>query len=159
MNAGGFQFRLDVVERLRRQELQREQRAMAASVRSLLEARRLEEVIDGRLAENQQRYRAMQTDAKLNVAEIRTEQVHLFWLRRVREQTRDEAARRVEHVDTQREKLVRASRRVKVLEKLRERQWHRYLEAQRRLERKQEDEFAALTSLMPAGLVAQDRCP
>lgn len=142
--AGPFQFRLEVVQRLRRLELEREQRVMAGCVQAVLEARQLADLVAGRMDENAQQRRNMQQDSRPDVAGLRTEQLHLLWLRRMQDQTRQELARRQEIMEAQRQKLVAASRKVKVIEKLRDRQWKRYQDEERRAERKEHDELAML---------------
>lgn len=141
---GPFKFRLGVVQRLRKLELEREQRAMAGCVNAVLEARRLADLVAERLEENQRQKREIQRGAHPDVAALRAEQWHWLWLRRTQEQTQQELTKRQEIMDAQRQKLVAASRRVKVIEKLRDRQWKRHLDDQRRAERKEQDEFTLL---------------
>lgn len=140
--AGPFKFRLEVVERLRRLDMQREQRVMAGCVQAVLEARQLAELVAGRMEENARERRGIQQGSRLDVAGLRAEQRHMLWLQRMRDQTAQELSRRQELMEGQRQKLVAASRRVKVIEKLRERQWKRFQDGQRREERKVNDEWA-----------------
>lgn len=137
-----FRFRLEVVRRLRRRELEHAQRTMAGCVRAVLEARQLGELLDRRIDENTADQREMRDAKCLDLVALRTGQVHVLWLRRMREQTEAEAVRRREIMEVQRQKLVAASRQVKVLDKLRERQVRRHLESRRRLEQRELDEVA-----------------
>ena len=146
---GPFHFRLDVVQRLRKLELEREQRAMAVCVNAVLEARQLAELVTERMEENQRDKRAAQRHHRPDVAALRAEQWHLLWLQRKQEETKQELARRQDLLDAQRQKLIAASRRVKVIEKLRDRQWKRYQDEQRRAERKEQDEFTLLRGSVP----------
>lgn len=137
-----FQFRLNVVLRLRKAEMEREQRAMAGCVNAVLEAQKLVELVAQRINENADLRRDMQIAEHPDVAGLRSEQVQLIWLRRMQEQSALELAKRHDGMEAQRMKLVAASRRVKVIEKLRDRQWKRYQEELRRHDRKAQDEFA-----------------
>lgn len=147
--SGPFQFRLDVVLRLRKVEMEREQRAMAGCVNTVIEAQKLVELVAQRIDENAELRRDLQRGEHPDVAGLRAEQVQLLWLRRMQEQVALELAKRHDSMEAQRMKLVAASRRVKVIEKLRDRQWKRYQEEQRRLDRKAQDEFAMF---LPASL-------
>lgn len=148
---GPFHFRLEVVQRLRKADLEREQRAMAASVNAVLEAQKLADMVAQRIEENAADRRELLAGEFLNMTGLRAEQLQRQWLRRMQEQTAQELAKRHDSVEAQRQKLVAATRRVKVIEKLRDRQWKRHQDEQRRIDRRQEDEFAMILPGLAAG--------
>jgi len=98
--------------------------------------------------------RDMQSAEHPDVAGLRSEQVQLLWLRRMQEQSALELAKRHEGMEAQRMKLVAASRRVKAIEKLHDRQWKRYQEELRRHDGKAQDEFAMF---FPAAIAESKR--
>lgn len=148
---GPFHFRLEVVQRLRKADLEREQRAMAACVNAVLEAQKLADMVAQRIEENAADRRGLLAGEFLNVSGLRAEQLQKQWLRRMQELTAQELAKRHDSMEAQRQKLVAASRRVKVIEKLRDRQWKRYQDEQRRIDRRQQDELAMILPGLAAG--------
>lgn len=140
--AGRFRFRLDVVERLRRQARDAQRRVVADAVRGV---RRVEQRIAGltrQLAETVDRTRGVQEAERLDVVSLRGHQIYRGCLHRWILESDAKLGERRGELDTERNRLVEASKRLKVIEKLRERHWRRYLTQLRREEQAITDETA-----------------
>ena len=140
--AGRFRFRLGVVERLRRQARDSQRRVVADAVRGV---RHVEQRIAGltrQLAETVDGTRAAQEAERLDVVSLRGHQIYRGGLHRWILESDAELGERQRELDTERNRLVEASKRLKVIEKLRERHWGRYLTQLRREEQAITDETA-----------------
>lgn len=153
--AGGFHFRLEVVRGLRKQERDAQRRALAEAVQALRGAEERQGQLQTALIDTLQRTRGAQAAARLDVARVRVEQFYRSRLHRRLGQAEDETKRCRAGVDVQREKLAEATRRLKGIEKLRERRWMRYQLGQRKKEQALLDE-AALALYARSGANIED---
>lgn len=137
-----FQFRLETVRRLRRQARDVQRRVVADAVRAATTVelriagflRRLQGTLD-RSGETMQ-------PGRLDVASIRRHQIQRSWLHRKIDESNVELGQRRQELDAQRDKLVEVSRRLEVIELLREKRWRRYLADTARREQTVGDEAA-----------------
>ena len=140
--AGRFRFRLDVVERLRRQARDGQRRVVAEAIRSV---RRVEYRIGrltGELTDTVGGLRDDRTEGRIDVVSLRRDQLYQGHLHRVIRGSQVELDERREELEVERQKLAEASKRLKVIEKLRERHWNRYVDRIRREEQAATDEVA-----------------
>ena len=137
-----FRFRLEVVERVRAQSVDKQRRVVADAVRALTTAeQRVANVTD------ELRDLALQTrDAKqavvLDVGSLRGQQFYRGWLADQAIKAEAEAGERRQGLALERNRLAEASKRLKVIERLRERQWERFRVEQNRREQVDLDEVA-----------------
>lgn len=140
--ARAFRFRLDVVQRLRKQTVDEHRRALAAILRRLRATEAAIRDIEGLLDECSRATREDQAAGMLNLGTVTAWQMYRVLLhdRLVRELAN--AARIAHEAAAQRERLADAHKQLKAVEKLRERQWERYLVDLRRAEQRETDEQA-----------------
>lgn len=140
--ARAFRFRLDVVQRLRKQAVDEHRRALAAILRRLRATEAAIREIEALLDECSRGCREGQGAGILNLNNIAVWQMYRAQLhdRLAREQ--DSAARITQEAAAQRDRLAGAHKQLKAVEKLRERQWERYLVELRRAEQRETDEQA-----------------
>jgi len=150
-----FRFRLDAVRKLRQMEQDVRRRAVAEAVQALarVEARiaRLSQELKQTLAQR----RDAQQAPRLDLTCLRGHQFYQGWLQRRILESDVEMGERRKSLQEERARLADASKRLKVIEKLRERQWNRHQEELRREDQAEQDEVAAQTSLRrpPDGLI------
>lgn len=135
-----FRFRLETVRKLRSQARDRQRRIVAEAVQQVV---RNEEHI----AQVNRELRSSLDDAlsdrsamKMDVAALRENQLYRGWLHRKILDADIELTKSNSVVNQERSKLVEATKRLKVLEKLRERQWDRYQTKLKRAEQMMYDE-------------------
>lgn len=122
-----FVFRLEVVERLRKQARDEQRRAVAEAVRALASAENRAASLNEQLKDMVELTRGERQTESLDITALRGNQMHRNWLyRRIMESTEEIAAGQA-RLDAERIKLGEATARLKVLEKLRERRWSRHL--------------------------------
>ena len=122
-----FVFRLETVERLRKQARDEQRRVVADAVRALASAESRAASLNEQLRAMVDRARGERQTDHLDIAALRGNQMHRNWLhRRIMEST-EEIAKAQVRLDAERAKLGEATARLKVLEKLRERRWSRHL--------------------------------
>lgn len=150
-----FRFRLDVVERLRRSARDAQQRVVADAALSVSLARGWESSRISDLHCSFEEARAVQAGARVDVAHLRASELYRGWLRRSIESASAQVLERASVLEQERAKLADASKRVKVIEKLRERQWRRYVQELKREEQATNDEAAAqsyMRSVRPSAI-------
>ena len=140
--ARGFTFRLEVVRRIR-QRLQDEQRRVVAEAARRVRAveERIERAGEA-LRHEVEALRGAQVAKRLDMASLRG---HRFYMSRLHREIREAEillAAKQEKLAGERAELAEVSKRLKVIEKLKERQWQRYLQRINRAERAMEDETA-----------------
>lgn len=140
--AGKFRFRLETVERIRRRELDERRRDVAAAVRDAQRVKDRIEMLTQQLATTIEIKRGLQRGDRLDMRSLRNHQFHQGDLHRRLLQSGEELRRCEQTVRQEREKLAEASKRLKVIEKLREKQWHRHVTALRKAEQAAMDEAA-----------------
>ena len=137
-----FRFRLETVERIRRRELDARRRAVGDAVR---EAQAVQVGLDRsahELNDTVEDCRALQADGVLDVTAIRR---HVFFrgqVHRFIEAGSIKLARAQANCEEHRDKLAVASKRLKVIEKLRVRHWTRHMRGLQRMESMATDESA-----------------
>ena len=143
--ARGFRFRLEVVRRLRKQAQDAQRRVVAGAVRSVAEAQNRLTELAGELRSTVGRTRETQRARRIDVVSLQRHQLYRGWLYRRRMEAREELGRRHVELDRQRENLAEATKQLKVIEKLREKQKMRYDLRVERQERAAYDEAALQT--------------
>ncbi|UCE60336.1 MAG: flagellar export protein FliJ [Phycisphaerales bacterium] len=147
----GFRFKLEVVRRLRKQAQDTQRRAVAGAIRSVVRVedriarlgREVQSTLDGR--------REAQGVAHVDMACLRGHELYRGWLSYKTREARAELARCQASVNEERDKLATATKELKVIEKLRERQKARYDTWIRRQEQSASDEAALQTYLRDRG--------
>jgi len=144
-----YTFRLQTVLRLRKMAEDECRRRVADRLREIGRAesdvRRLEEQYDWEIG----RSRDDQQSPSMNVMTVRLRRSYMGHLQRSEREC--EAHIRVlrEKLEEEQRALAHASKEVKALEKLRDRQWERHREQQRRAERAEEDEIGQQMFIRP----------
>ena len=137
-----FVFRLETVERLRRQARDEQRRAVSDAVRAVAGTQVRIDTLTEQLRQTVELTRGERQVEQLDVAALRGNQFYRNWLhRRILESNRDLAVRESQ-LDAERAKLGAASAKLKVLEKLHERRWQRYRQDVAREEQAFSDEIA-----------------
>lgn len=140
--AGGFTFRLEVLLRVRKQERDAQRRVVAEVLRRISAIEwRVEEATEA-LRTERDRAREARGAMQLEVAALRGHQSYTARLHRRIHEGQSELAEQRGLLEQERRKLAETSKRLKAIEKLREKHWQRYLLEQRRTERAAEDEVA-----------------
>lgn len=137
-----FEFRLETVERLRRAAKEQQQRAVAAAAR---EVRRVEERIQrtsDELRAQVHETRSAGRARRIDVGVIRSHEFYNARLQRTILYAQADLAARQRELAAERNKLAEAMKRLKVIEKLRERQWQRFRQEQERQDQAETDEMA-----------------
>lgn len=137
-----FRFRLETVQRLRQRARDVQRRVVAARRRDVSGVQEQIAGLEQRAQGTVVGARAAQQAASFDVAAVRTQNLHRGWLRH----KISEAGRDLVHVrkdlEIEQGKLVDAAAKLKVIEKLRERQWERHRLEVAREERSLADEVA-----------------
>ena len=150
-----FRFRLDVVERVRRQERDQHRRIVAEAVRAV---RQLEDHLASIGHQMRRRVDEMilaQSHASLDVALVRTQEYHRNWLHRQVVNARVELERRQDDLTSKRGELAEATMQLRVIEKLRERQWQRHVMEVKREEQSISDEIAVTRFVRASSALTQ----
>ena len=147
----GFRFKLEVVRKLRKQAQDAQRRVVADAVRSVVGVedriahlgREVQATIDER--------REAQGAAHIDMTRLRGHELYRGWLYHKTGEAGTELARCQVSLNEERDKLATASKELKVIEKLRERQKARYDLLIRRQEQATSDEAALQTYLRSRG--------
>ncbi|MEK6675108.1 MAG: flagellar FliJ family protein [Planctomycetota bacterium] len=138
-----FVFSLEIVRKLRDQSRRVQQRTLAEAQRDVND-------VQARLADNERQVsvsmeeeRTASSQPGLDVSAVRRQLLHRGWLKRKETELMKEWNDRRLIVIREREKLAEAIKRLKVIEKLRERRWAQHVEQEHRVERKAADETAS----------------
>jgi len=138
--ARGFAFRLEVVRKVReqKQNVQRRVVAQAARAVSAVEDRiaRTDEALRGEVGA----LRREQSEARLDMGSLCGHRYYMSRLHREMQESLTVLAQKQEALRSERDKLAEASKRLKVIEKLKEKQWKRYMDRINRAERFIQDE-------------------
>jgi len=140
--AQAFEFRLETVRRLRKQDVDRQRRSLAEAIARMdVATRRLTELTDewDTFVDHSRVQRSRPT---LDAASLRNDQMYLGQLKSRIAAARAEADRQTVLLTQERERLGECSKRLKVIEKLRERQWQRFRREAARRERVEADEMS-----------------
>ena len=140
--AGRFRFRLETVERVRGQEVERQRRAVAVATRAVKAAEARLADVTNRLRDLALSTRSAKQGGRLDVGLLRSQEFHGGWLA-------DQAIKAQGGLSVKKAELLRErsllgdlSKRLKVIEKLRERQWRRFRVEQAKREQVELDEVA-----------------
>jgi len=152
-----FRFRLEVVERVRRQARDERRRIVAEAVRAVRRMEEHTEAVVMQLRRSVEETAATQRADTIDVALVRTQEYHRNWLHRQLAGARAELAQRQKALASKRRDLAEATKQLRVIEKLRERQWQRHLTEVKREEQTISDEIAITRYLRVSSAVAQGR--
>ena len=140
--AGKFRFRLETVEGLRRRARDTSRRLLAGAISKVQQVSDRIASLKGQLCDTVDRTRGARGRGRLDVAVLREQQLYRGELHRRISELTQELARAEADLEHKRHDLVEASKRLKVIEKLRERHWTRYVEERGREEQRAMDETA-----------------
>lgn len=140
--ARGFRFRLEVVRRIRERERDAQRRALAHALRAVGQVEERIDRLTGQLAESFNQTRGVHASRHVDVTLLRGHQLHRGWLHRRILESNAELAVRNAGLEQDRSQLAEASKRLKVIESLRERQWARHRRQVAREEQIDTDEVA-----------------
>jgi len=152
-----FRFRLDVVERVRRQKRDQHRRTVAEAVRAVRHMEDYTASLSDQLRRCVEEMVLAQSHVSLDVALVRTQEYHRNWLHRQMVNARFELDRRQNDLIAKRGELAEATKQLRVIEKLRERQWQRHVLEARREEQTISDEMAVTQYLRASAAAAQGR--
>jgi flagellar FliJ protein len=142
-----FTFRLEAVLRLRRMAEDDCRRQVASKLREIArvtsDMRRLDEQHRWEIS----RTRENQQLTSMDVLAVRRCRSYMGYLHRRQRECEGQVRGLRRELEEDQRALAHASKEVKVLEQLRDRQWARHRDAERRAERNQEDEVAQLAFL------------
>ena len=138
--AGGFRFRLDAVERLRRQDRDGQRRKVAEAARDVQHVENRIALLTQQLADTVDGTRRQRQAQLLDVVSLKRQQFYRGELNRRIEESNKGLLERLAVLEAERRTLTESSRRLKVIEKLRERFRARHEEKMRRMERRAMDE-------------------
>lgn len=137
-----FEFRLEVVRKLREQARDVQRRVVADAVRVVGGVEEQLDQLTHQLRDTVEITREEQRTQELDVAALRGHQFYRNWLhRRIMESSQELGDRRAT-LDAERAKLGEASARLKAIEKLRDKRFTRHLVQARREEQTTMDEAA-----------------
>lgn len=159
--AAMFRFRLETVLKVRKQEQETHRRAVAEAVRAVGQAEERISRLSQELRSTFEQRREAQQAACIDVSSLRGHQIYQGWLQRRILESGVELGERERLLAEQRARLADASKRLKVIEKLRERQWTKHQVKLRREEQAGQDETAAqihMRALRNAGRRVEDAC-
>ena len=137
-----FRFRLATLERVRRKERDEQRRKVAEVSEQVEMVRRRLDSLTATIGESLEGGRSVQQVGVVNVETLMQYQSMRAAIHRQIEESEAELIKHKEALASQRELLVEASRRLKVIEKLREKKYKEFLQEQSRLERIESDEIA-----------------
>lgn len=138
-----FRFRLETLRRIRQQERDRQQRTLANAVRNVESAGRRLATIAQQVEDAAVLTRFDRQRERLDLASIRATHLYRGFLEQQLAQERIALGRTTADLDAHRAKLGEATKNLKVLENLRDRQWRRHRVEVARQEQAEYDEIGA----------------
>ena len=135
-----FRFRLETVRKIRQQARDVQRRVVAEKARAAGEVRQRIARLEGDLERTVDRSREAHRTGRLNMSSVRVHEIHRGWLHRSLGEVRAVLVQRQAELSSEQTRLAEASKRLKVIEKLRERQWERYKAEVAKEEQSQADE-------------------
>lgn len=121
-----FRFRLETVRKIRERERDAQRRIVAEKVRAVEAIRdRIGTLTDG-MDDNRNGARAARRAGWVSINLLRGHVLHQTWLARTIETKREELDERLGEFRAEQGKLAESSKRLKVIEKLRERKWEQH---------------------------------
>ena len=137
-----FRFRLEGVRKVRTQQRDARRRELAEAVRAVTRVEKRVAQLNGALRANVEQAREDRQVGRIDMVSVRGCQVHRNHLHHRLMESYAVLGERQGEVGARRAKLAEASRDLKVIEKLRDRQWARHCETLAREERAESDEVA-----------------
>ncbi len=138
-----FRFTLDVVRRIRQQAQNAQKRVVADAVRAVATTQEQISRTTRELKDTIDHSRSFRDVARPDLALLRGNQVYRGYLHRRILESQEELAARKKKLADERKTLAETTKQLKVIEKLREKRWMRYLAEVRREEQAGYDESAA----------------
>lgn len=138
-----FRFRLETLRRIRQQERDRQQRTLANAVRNVESAGRRLATIAQQVEDAAVLTRFDRQRERLDLASVRATHLYRGFLEQQLVQERIALGRTTADLDAHRAKLGEATKNLKVLENLRDRQWRRHRVEVARQEQAEYDEVGA----------------
>lgn len=121
-----FRFRLETVRKIRERERDAQRRIVAEKVHAVEAIRDRVAVLTGGMDDNRSGARDARRPGWVSINLLRGHVLHQTWLARTIETTREELDERLGEFRVEQGKLAESSKRLKVIEKLRERKWEQY---------------------------------
>ena len=140
--AGRFRFQLEVVRKLRQEAMDTQRRTVAHAIGAVRRTERRVEQLTEELRATIAQTRDSQQVRRLDIVSLRGHQYYRGRLHRQIMESDEERAKRQAILDRERAKLAKVTMRLKVIEKLREKQWNRHATQLRREEQAGYDETA-----------------
>ncbi len=137
-----FRFRLETVRRLREQARDARRRVVSENVRAVTGAEQHRAELVRARRDRMQEMRLVQQTGRLDAVSIRRHFVHAGYLEHQLDVSETELTKRRGELRAEQDRLAEASKRLRVIEKLHERQWRRYLADVAREEQAALDEAA-----------------
>ena len=137
-----FRFRLEVVRQLRQQAQDTQRRVVADAARAVTRVDERIARMTQELADTVDRSRDTQQTRHLDMTSLRGHQFYRGWLHQRIMESGEERENLDAKLDRERVKLAEVSKRLKVIERLREKQWMRHQAEFRREEQAGYDEAA-----------------
>jgi flagellar export protein FliJ len=138
-----FPFRLKTVQRLREQARDAQRRVVAEKVRQVGTVEQHIAAFTGELDRAVGESRDSQAAARIDIAAVRDQHRYRGWLRRRMGDSFADWEVKQRELFAEQAGLIEASKRLRVIEKLRDRQWREYQAEVRREEQAATDEAAA----------------
>lgn len=121
-----FRFRLETVRKVRQQARDVQRRVVADKARVAGEASRQITRLEVDIERTVGRSREAHRTGRLDMSSVREHEIHRGWLDRTLGEARAVLVQRQGELRSEQDRLAEASKRLKVIEKLRERKWERY---------------------------------
>jgi len=121
-----FRFRLETVRRLRKQALDAQRRVVADAVQALVRVEERIAVLTRRWHGVVDQSRDAMRIQRLDLVSLSGHQVYRGWLDQEIGKSKESLGRKRAELDAERARLAETSKELKVIDKLRERQWERF---------------------------------
>jgi flagellar FliJ protein len=136
-----FRFRLDAVERVRRQRRDEQRRAVAEAIRAVQQVDEHMARLNEQIRRSMEEAVAGQRGGPLDLAMVRSHEFHRGWLHRQLAGARIARDERSRELARRRRALAEATKQLRVIEKLREKQWQGHIREIEREEQMLADEM------------------
>ncbi len=137
-----FRFRLEAVQKLREQTRDRQRRVVAEAVQQVVRMEEHTAQLNRELRNSMEDALGDRSVTQIDMLALRENQLYRGWLHRKILEAEIDLSQRNQTVDQERKKLGESSKQLKVIEKLRDRQWQRYQINLQRSEQLMYDEAA-----------------
>lgn len=121
-----FRFRLETVRKIRERERDAQRRVVAGKVRAVETIRDRIGTLTYGMDDNRSEARAARRAGSVSIDLLRGHVLHQTWLARTIETKREELDERLGEFRVEQGRLAESSKRLKVIEKLRERKWEQH---------------------------------